>query len=559
MRADDGIDFPRQSVFSIGFTFGAKNGLLKRVMGGLYGTMKDSKKAARRTVGSRIIRWKVCPPSLHLLSIWVCGCLLCCNSVSGGSVAGDVNDSARDSWTANLLVEQVEALTVLDVAYTSSTRLSVAWDPAPNTVAAYQITASESIGSSSLVAEVDGALTSAVLANLKSDTTYEVTIRACLDQPCNETLFAQPSAVGSTAAEVWQLEGSGRGFENAHQIVNDGNVLSYVFVYGEGAPDELVGRARLRFKAHFEIESGPGVHAAISDGVVNDTLESVSVFVHEPGYQLANPQVETPLIRHLAAFQAIPLAESMGGAIRLLFEAQGGDGNNRLFYLDSQDGLVGLDYHPGEPTTVGAPGDYEVGSLTEPHVAVGVDGTGLSIVRQSKMGWPTLDTWTWDGAEGTFLIMTGADECGQTNDGLFQANWSGTEWEVARGDDDCAIPVVNSAHGPVIVHLGGTRYKLYYEDATDGRMDKPFRVIYGDTIDDIEDWESAEQAREVHFLWPDGSQLDAANEAGLGDHVIFMPTSDLGHQIMIMNLGGLDDSSNPTASLGTGMAHLVNP
>ena len=512
-----------------------------------------------RTFKTKETRSLVFAASFHLLSVLACGCFFYCDSVSGGSDAVDAADTGAELWTANLTTEPVETPTDLSVTYNSSTRLRIEWSPPAASVATYEITAAESIGATSLVTETDGTATHAILTNLKSDTTYEVNIRACLDPQCGESFVADLSAVGRTSPEYWQLEGSGHGFENAHQIVDDGNVLSYVFVYGEGAPADLVGRARLRFKAHFDIEEGPGIHAAISQNVVTDETDSVSAFVHEPGYRVANPEMETPLVRQFAAFQTIPLTEAMGGAIRLLFEAEGGDGQNRLMYLDSQDGLVGLDFHPGEPTTVGAPGDYEVGSLTEPHVAVGVDGTGLSIVRQSKMGWPTLDSWAWDGAEGSFLIMTAADECGQTNDGLFQANWSGTEWQVQRGADDCATPLVLSAHGPVIVHLGGTRYKLYYEDATNGRNDKPFRMIYGDTIDQIEDWESAEHGREVHFLWPDGSQLSGANEAGLGDHVIFMPTGNLDHQMMFMNLGGLDDSSQPMPSLGIGLAHLINP
>ena len=66
-------------------------------------------------------------------------------------------------------------------------------------------------------------------------------------------------------------------------------------------------------------------------------------------------------------------------------------------------------------------------------------------------------------------------------------------------------------------------------------------------------------AREVRFLWPDGSKLDAEEESGLGDHMIFMPTGSNEEQYMYLNLGGFDNADWLQPSSGLGMSILLNP
>lgn len=77
--------------------------------------------------------------------------------------------------------------------------------------------------------------------------------------------------------------------------------------------------------------------------------------------------------------------------------------------------------------------------------------------------------------------------------------------------------------------------------------------------DNFEDFESYETARDVHFVWPDGSDLTIYEESGLGDHFIYLPTLDLDQQYMVLNLGGMDDDSPKEGSTGLGLAILLNP
>ena len=63
------------------------------------------------------------------------------------------------------------------------------------------------------------------------------------------------------------------------------------------------------------------------------------------------------------------------------------------------------------------------------------------------------------------------------------------------------------------------------------------------------------QAREVHFLWPDGTTLNEANESALDDFMMFMPTGNPARQIMYSNMHVPAGTSLPVI----GMAVLVNP
>ena len=187
----------------------------------------------------------------------------------------------------------------------------------------------------------------------------------------------------------------------------------------------------------------------------------------------------------------------------------------------------------------------------EPTVLIGVFGdttagdTGLTNARQFKIGYPTLDHWRWDESPGTFMVITGSSKCGSDKNSLFYATWTGTAWSVAKDSAGCPLTVSPSGHGPVLVHLGGSRHKLYYEDDANDNTGKPLRLIYADGTTsgnsskvELADWEPAENAREVHFLWPDGTELNAEEESGLGDHMIFMPAGSNEEQYMYLDLGG---------------------
>ena len=71
---------------------------------------------------------------------------------------------------------------------------------------------------------------------------------------------------------------------------------------------------------------------------------------------------------------------------------------------------------------------------------------------------------------------------------------------------------------------------------------KPLRMIYGDggntgnanTVA-FDDWEPREQAREVHFLWPDGFGTDS----GAGKQQVFFLKPGLGPDICFHSDGRL--------------------
>lgn len=83
--------------------------------------------------------------------------------------------------------------------------------------------------------------------------------------------------------------------------------------------------------------------------------------------------------------------------------------------------------------------------------------------------------------------------------------------------------------------------------------------IQADGSVDFDDWEPASSAPEVHFLWPDGTLLDAEEESGLGDHMIYLPEGIPGPQVLYLNLGGRDSADWDGISMGIGIAVLVNP
>ena len=470
---------------------------------------------------------------------------------------------------SNVTVSNVNAQTVGSSTLSSSGRLALAWAPPTGYVIDhYEIRATESGGTTEANAAASQA--SATLTGLKASTAYSVTIKSCKDASCVE--YGVSTAVaGTTSAEYWQVQGTGGSASTATIVVANSSVLSWPILYGAEAGSSLQGKVRLYYKQQPRVTPVLNMAVALS-GTATAAPSSVLSFTQDASYGLRNPSPATTFISDLAAFQGVP--RSVGGTknIRLFFEAFGADDKVRLFYLDSQDGLVGQDFHPGAATLVSDAADWAVGGTAAPTVIVGITGdttfgdTGLRNARQTKVGVPLLTNWLWDEAPGTFMVITGQDECGKTGDGLFYAQWDGTRWNVSKDAFGCARPLVLNAHGPVVLHRGGARYKLYYEDrvTSSNNTNKPLRMIYGDgavsgaSTLEFDDWESAANAREVHFLWPDGSLVSVSDETGFGDHAIFYPTADPDVQVMYINLTG-QDGGTPSGSRGIGMAVLINP
>jgi hypothetical protein len=69
----------------------------------------------------------------------------------------------------------------------------------------------------------------------------------------------------------------------------------------------------------------------------------------------------------------------------------------------------------------------------------------------------------------------------------------------------------------------------------------PKKLIYADGASsgdaasvDFEDWEAQGSARNVNFLWPDGSLLDDQAEGYIDDFHFLTPTANLDLQVMYL-------------------------
>lgn len=494
----------------------------------------------------------------------------------------DADNGSTQSPPTGVTLAAVNAQTVGSSSFSSSTQMAVSWvAPANATVDHYLILASESVGGTSLSFSATAGEASKILTGLKGATPYSIQVIACMDATCSS--YGSASAVSrTTSEEYWQLQGSGNGYANATKAVAGGTSLSWVMRWGSEAGSSYNGRYQYYYKSNTASTRGIGIAATAGSDVSVPTLTS---FVANTAAGLRNPCNDPQSTSgcpgsaayFINAIQAVPMSSS--GKVRVFFEAIDATESGqptRIYSLDSQDGLVGQDFNSSASLAYcGGNGstDYTSTGGCKPTVVLGVStdsGAGnspLSQARQFKIGWDWQADWRWNGATGSFMFITGDDACGNNLNALYYATWDGSKWTVATDGSGCAKPVVKKAHGPVLVPLGGAKYKVYYEDETNGTQSgKPLRFIYADgslsgaagTVD-FADWESSAKARDVNFLWPDGTLLDAQDEAGLGDHMVLTPGGSLSEQYMFVNLGGFDNSKWQAASAGLGVARLLNP
>jgi len=321
--------------------------------------------------------------------------------------------------------------------------------------------------------------------------------------------------------------------------------------------------------------SEKGVRIGVLPAAATTAVSSVSSFTRlGPTVGLTRPSSAGPLISSINTTQVVPLSASMGSRIRLLFEATGSDGKTRIMYLDSVDGYVGQDFNRGSATVCGTSAEYASGGDCAPTVILGVEGdpvagkTNIRNARQFKIGYPALTDWRWDGAPGTFMIFTVETNtsCSTSNRTQGYAVWDGAQWNVQYAGGNCPKMFVNM-QAPMPMHLAGVQYKLYYSDTTRGSTGSgglpapgPVQLIYADGAltgnsgwVDFEDWEGLSKSRDVHFLWPSGTELTTSQEAYLDDYVFLAPTGDTGFQVMYSNV------TDGTFAPFIAMAVLVNP
>ena len=501
-------------------------------------------------------------------------------AVSGWLQLAGCTDPSPIAWTQNLKLEPVAATTVGGSSYASSSKLLVSWS-APSGVATdyYAITLTDSVNGDKL--DATSTTTSVQVAGAKAGTRYSAAVLACTGSApnvqCRATNVSAASVSASTADEVWQLQGTGNGYANATRVVSDGSTLSWAMRYGVGASASLLGKTRFYYKAIKTGAAGVGIATSAGTSTSINNLSAYGVEASGLWQTCASPDKPSQCASGdltIMAIQALPLTSDKVQLYFEAFDASDTSATTRIYSLDSQDGLIGLDFNRGSGSSCGGLGshDYAAGGNCEPTLQINAGtgsaaaSSGLSKARQLKVGYPTLTNWRWDGAIGSFMVITAADACGKTSNGLFLAQLESSGWNVAKTAAGCAAPLVEEGHGPVPVHLGGVRYKLYFEDETNGHSGKPLRLMYangalsGDTGRiDFADWEAATQARQVTFLWPDGTPVSTEDESGLGDHMVLLPNDDLATQYMYLNLGGFDNANWNKASAGLGMAVLVNP
>lgn len=484
-------------------------------------------------------------------------------------------------WNSALTLAPTGAAVIAGKTYHSSSKLQADWLPPETAVDHYEVNATDgvSLATQTLLA----ATNNLTLTGLKSGTSYSVNVKACFDRNCTRFLLSA-TAAANTAEEYWQVQGSGNTYAASTRVVTDGNVGAYVFKFGDWAGNDLSGRLQLYYNPLSGNEKG--VKTAVTAAPVTDSA-TASPFVGIAGFGLRMPCPQTPpgqppvacpgisLVRNVSLFQAVP----MNGFVRLFFEANGTDQRNRILYLDSQDGYLGRDFNRGSRTLCQTMADYASGGECEPKVAVGVQGDavegneGIQNARQFKLVYPKLNDGRWDGAVGTPMVFTvnvSNPSCSPYSFTQGYAVWNGSRWQVQYQANGCP-KLFEQMQAPNPVHLGGARYKLYYNNTTalrgqptDPRVIlKPMKVFYADgrltgnpAAVDFEDWEPTAAAREVHYLWPDGTLMDVANESRLDDHVTLMPTGDPNFQLMYTNMS---DGQNPQAIPFVGLVMLINP
>jgi hypothetical protein len=422
------------------------------------------------------------------------------------------------------------------------------------------------------------------LTELKSATPYTISLRGCLDTACMRYFNADATASATTPEEVWQIQGTGNSMATVKTIVSDGNVGAYAFRFGEWAGSELAGKVQLYYNPTAGNEKG--VKTALTASVGN-TAADVSMFTPLPGYGLLRacqsggpnnpppPCVGNSLAAIVSLFQAVPLSAELGARVRLFFEATGTDQRTRILYLDSHDGYGGRDFNAGPDTLCRTLADYSAGGPCEPRVVIGVQGDAVNgnpriqNARQFKIIYPQRDDVRWAGTPGTPMIFTVNTDAACTNRSFTQgyAVWDGNQWQVQYAANGCP-KLFESVQAPMPVHLGEVRYKLYYSNNATLRTqpggfdNKPMKLLYADGrltgqpgVVDFEDWDSVAQARDVQYIFPDGTPLTLADESRLDDFFIFMPTGDPSLQVMYTNTA----SPNSTTPPVIGMAVLVNP
>ncbi len=472
----------------------------------------------------------------------------------------------------NLIVSNTGTQTVGTQTFSSSTKLSVSWTAPAYSVDHYVVSALEAIQNTTVTASTAASARSATITGLKSATAYRVSVKACVNSSCDSGSTSTAIAA-TTGTEVWQIQGTGHAWNTAKEVISDSNTKAWAFAYGPGAGTGLEGTARLYYDPDFSDPNQKGVKIGYTASTATTNPSSVNSFVAATGYGLRYKDPQNAAIKNNYEIQtnmAVPLSAAMGGKIRLFFEFTYTARGNRygIYYIDSQDGYVGLDYNKSSATVCSTDAEFAVGGDCAPTLAIGSSSqgfTGIDTARQFKLGYPTLTDWRWNGDSGTFMLFsmnTANGACATNTAGVGYAQWDGSKWSVSN-TDGCP-KYWDHMQAPVPVHLGGVKYKMYYghSDLSDttctstNTMLGAKKVLYADGAVsgnvksvEFEDWEAKTNQRDITFLWPDGAEVDSCSAKKFDDFVVYMPTYSTDYQVMYM----------ANELLWLAMAVLLNP
>lgn len=232
-----------------------------------------------------------------------------------GSSSSATTSASSSTWSANLAVSKTGGTTFNGTPYYSSSKLLVSWTAPSQTISSYLLKATDSVQSTVLTQSV--AATSATLTVLKSGTTYTISITACLDTTCSQTMTGSASATGATESEYWQVQGTGDSLSAATKPVTDGNTMPYALRFGSGAGSSLEGKLQLYYNPSGQTEKGTKI--AITSSAATTSVSSVSSFTAFSGVGLINPSPAATLFGATTATQAVPLTTALGSKLRLFF------------------------------------------------------------------------------------------------------------------------------------------------------------------------------------------------------------------------------------------------
>lgn len=484
-------------------------------------------------------------------------------------------------WNPTLSVANVKPQTVGTSSFSSSGKLRVQWaQPTAFAANSYEITATENLKNTTVTLLAAAGKTSDTLKGLKSGTKYTVTIKACVDVGCKTVAYCGTAAVGTTGEEYWQLQGTGSTLATLTKVVADGNTLNYAFVYdGAWAPDSVRGYIRYYYNPMNGNEKGMKPARSNQIPQTGDIASAISFTGYTgfgmtySGYVAGGRSFKT-----FGQAQAVPYQ----GKVRVFFEAQtDSDKRTRIYQIDSKDGYGGIDLNAGTSTICKDAADFNAGGNCDYALVLGTENDGtlanpnVTDIRQFKIAYPTQNSWLWDGKAGAFMAATfdlkGAGPgvpanmkttCAQYRFTTGFATWNGMKWTL--GYNGTCPKLFDGMQAPSFVHLGGNRYKLYFnynktlidKQHSPFTDTKPMHVIYaeasGSTMT-FEDFEAVPQSRPLHYLWPNGTLLDEAQESKLDDYHFFAPTGNLDFQVQYTNISSSNSIPFVTAAI------LLNP